>query len=337
MHSTRYHAPALFWVTLMFTMPAAAHTQAVDTAAAIQALAEFDDACRGAEALWPVELCGPLVLVDPATRLAVANQPDPDEEFGSHGGAFVGEWPDGMAVANTALDWGGTRWAVVMLPLPEDAFTRLQLLAHESFHRIQPELGLEVSDPMAAHLDEEEGRVWFRLELRALARALATDGTESRDAVLDGLLFRRIRNASFPGSASVERQLEAHEGLAEYTGVRFALDVTGADWDEVARKVEDFERRPSYVRSLGYGTGPALGLLLDRYDPGWRLDVGHAPDLAERLATALSAAEPDPEARPRTDLATRRAAAYGSDVVRVEEAERAERLAVERSRYRKSS
>jgi hypothetical protein len=334
MSVTRYHATALFWATLLLVMPAPAHTQTADTAEAIQALAEFDDACQRAEALWLVELCGPLVLVHPATRLAVANQRDPDARFHNQDGMFVGEWPDGMAVANTALDWGGTMWAVVMLPLPEDAFTRLQLLAHESFHRIQPELGLEVSDPMAAHLDEEEGRVWLRLELRALARALVSEGAEARDAVLDGLLFRRIRNASFPGSASLERQLEAHEGLAEYTGVRFALDVTGADWDEIAQKVLAFERRPSYVRSLGYGTGPALGLLLDRYEPDWRVDVGPAPNLAHRLAAALAAPEADPQARPREDLAPRRAVAYGSDVVRAEEAERAERLAVERDRYR---
>lgn len=334
MHPTRYRAPALFWAALLFTLPAPAWTQAPDTAEAIQALAEFEDACQRAEALWPAELCGSLVLVHPDNRLAVANQPEPAGRFRSHDGMFVGAWPDAMGVANTALDWGGTMWAVVMLPLPEDAFTRLQLLAHESFHRIQPELGLQVSDPMAAHLDEEEGRAWLRLELRALARALASEGAEAREAVLDGLLFRRIRHASFPGSASLESQLEAHEGLAEYTGVRFALDTTGADWDEIAGKVEAFERRPTYVRSLGYGTGPALGLLLDRYEPGWRRHVGPAPNLAHRLATALAAPEADPEARPRGELAARRAVAYGSEVVRLEGADRAERLTVERERYR---
>lgn len=309
--------------------------QAADTAEAVQALAEFEDACGPAEAIWPAELCGPLVLVHPETRLAVANQPDPDERFHSRDGMFVGEWPADMGVANTAMDWGGTMWAVVMLPLPEDAFTRLQLLAHESFHRIQPELGFEISDPMASHLDEEEGRVWLRLEIRALARAVATEDPEAREAVRDALLFRRIRNATFPGSASVERRLEGHEGLAEYTGVRFALDVTGAARAEVARKVEAFEDRTTYVRSLGYGTGPALGLLLDRYEPGWRRDVSPVPNLAQRLALALDTPEADPEAPPRRELAARRALAYGSESVREEEVERAERLATERERYRK--
>lgn len=334
MPTTRFRATSLVSVALLSIVPTPADTQAADTVEATRALAEFETACGRAEAIWPAELCGPLVLVHPGTRLAVANQPDPDGQFRKRDGMFVGEWPAGMDVANTAVDWGGTTWAMVMLLLPEDVFTRLQLLAHESFHRIQPELGFEISNPMASHLDEEEGRVWLRLEIRALARALASEDGEAREAVLDGLLFRRVRHASFPGSASVERRLEAHEGLAEYTGVRFALGVTGLGREELARRVEAFEDRPTYVRSLGYGTGPALGLLLDRYEPGWRREVGPAPDLARRLATALDAPEADPEAPARRELAARRAVAYGSEVVRAEEAERAHHLAAERERYR---
>lgn len=325
---------ALFCSVLLVIAPASAPAEPASAPAAIAALAQFENACSHAEPLWSAELCGPLVLVDRSTRLAVANRPDPDGGFRRQDGMFVGKWPAGMGVANTAVDWGGTMWAVVMLPLPQDEFERLRLLAHESFHRIQPELGFGMSDPIASHLDEEEGRVWLRLELRALARALAGDDTEAREAVLDALLFRRVRTAAFPGSAALERQLEGHEGLAEYTGVRFALDATGTALDEIARKTEAFQARPSYVRSLGYGTGPALGLLLDRYGPGWRRDIGLAPDLARRLAAAVVAPEADPEAPPRRELAARRALAYGSEAVRVEEADRAERLAAERARYR---
>jgi hypothetical protein len=335
MDTIRFPGFAPAWAVLLLIGPAPADSQAPDTAAAIHALVEFEEACDRAEALWPIELCGPLVLVHPGTRLAVSNQPDPDGRFRNRDGMFIGEWPADMDVANTAMDWGGTMWAMAMLPLPENDFTRLQLLAHESFHRIQPELGLEVSDPMASHLDEEEGRIWLRLEIRALARALVSGDADAREAVLDALLFRRIRHATFPGSASVEARLEAHEGLAEYTGVRFALSVTGTDIDEVVRKVEAFESRTTFVRSLGYGTGPALGLLLDRYEPGWRRDLGPTPNLAERLAAALNAPQADPEASPRREHGARRAIAYGFDAVAAEEAARAERLAVERERYRK--
>ena len=322
------------WFLLLPALGVAAEKE-VDPAGAVRELAEFEDACKRVEALWSADLCGPLVLVHPPTRLAVSSVPDPGRNFREQGGMFVGEWPADMSVANTAMDWGGTRWAVAMLPLPDDTFSRLRLLAHESFHRIQSELGFEIADPLATHLDEEEARVWLRLELRAFARALEGEGIAAREAALDGLLFRRVRNAAFPGSAAIERKLEGHEGLAEYTGMRFALDATKADWSAAARKVESFQKRPTYVRSLGYGTGPALGLLLDRHAPGWRADIAPAPDLAGRLAAALEADAADRDARKDRELAERRAAAYGVEAIRNEEAKRAARLAGDRARYRK--
>lgn len=333
MQANRSCVPALVAAACWF-MLRTAPALAADSAEAIQALGAFKEGCKRAEALWPAQLCGPIVLVEPNTRAAVANQPDPAGKFQRQDGMFVGEWPADMDVANTAMEWGNTRWAVVMLPLSQDPFTRLQLLAHESFHRIQPELGFDMADAMAQHLDEQEGRLWLRLELRALTQSLRSGGDKGRDAALDAVLFRRVRNASFPGSDAVERRLEGHEGLAEYTGVRFALDVTGAGLDEIAKRMEAFEKRPTYVRSLGYGTGPALGLLLDRYQPGWRRNVRAAPDLAHLLATALSAPEANATAPARREEAGRRAAAYGLDVVREEETKRAERLAADRKRYR---
>ncbi len=333
MGTTRSGLPS-WWLTvwlLLLPVPGLAQDDGVVAAAAAQALAEFEEACARVEPLWPADLCGPLVLVHPATRLAVSNRADGQGRFREQDGKFVGEWPANMAVANTAMAWEGTMWAVVMLPLSEDPFSRLQLLAHESFHRIQPELGFEVADPLATHLDEEEGRVWLRLELRAYARALESDEAKSRDATLDGLLFRRLRHASFSGSADIERRLEGHEGLAEYTGMRFALDAMAADWSVAAGKVKAFQRRPTYVRSLGYGTGPALGLLLDRYAPGWRQDIGPEPDLAGRLAAALTV---DADGRRDREHAVRRAEAYGLDEVRSEESDRAARTAEQRARYR---
>jgi hypothetical protein len=329
--------PFFTWVlaVLLVFAPMTADSHAPNAATtAIQALEEFSDACGRVEALWPAELCGPMVLVHPGTRLAVSNHPDPDGRFRNQGGMFLGEWPADMDVANTAMDWGGTWWAVVMLPAPEDHFTRLRLLAHESFHRIQPELGFEISNPIASHLDEEEGRVLLRLEIRALAKAIASEGVEARQAVLDALHFRRIRNATFPGSGAVERKLEAHEGLAEYTGVRFALSATGSDMNVAADKVRAFENRSTYGRSLGYGTGPALGLLLDRFEPGWRQDLGAAPDLAQRLAVAMDAPQADSENYLHREIGARQAAAYGYDTIIAEEAARAERIELERNRYR---
>lgn len=334
MRSHGFNLSAALCLLSALAMPGPA--PASGKAQAMEALAEFEASCSKAEPLWPAELCGRVILVDPRTRIAVANRPDPEGQFSRQDGQFVGEWPAGKGVANTAIEWEGEMWAMAMLPLPDDRFARLKLLAHESFHRIQPELGHEIADPMAPHLDEKQGRIWLRLELRALARALAGDDDDARDAAEDALLFRQIRHVAFPDASAVERKHEAHEGLAEYTGARFALDVTDAGVEKVARQVAAFEDRPTFVRSHGYGTGPALGLLLDRYAPGWRDALGTAPDLAQLLATALEVIETDPDATPRRELALRRAADYGFDEVQAEEAERADRLAADRARYRQT-
>ena len=306
--------------------------QVPDTAAAVTGVTDFTAACRRDHGvLWGRTLCGPIVVADPDTRFAVASQLPPGGAFVPHGGVFLGRVPDSLPLSNTSLDWAGRRWATVRLPLPADRFARTALLVHESFHRIQPALGLDGTDALNAHLDERNGRYWLRLELRALAAALRSGGPAARRAATDAALFRAYRWSLYPGADTLENQLERKEGLAEYTGDKLALAVTGAPLSRVADDVARFEERPTYVRSLGYGTGPALGLLLDRYAPGWRPRVGRH-SMARQLAAALRFVPPDDPAA----AAAARAQAYdGERLAReedVRESERQQRLAELRAR-----
>jgi hypothetical protein len=258
---------------------------AVDTTAALKALHEFSQACaRDGGALWGRTLCGPIALVDPETRLVVANQPDSAGTWTARGDGWVGTLPAHLGLANTAFELGGTRWAMILLPLSEDAFARAALLLHESFHRIQPGLALWGSGGPCPHLDTRDGRVWLRMELRALAAALRTRDDTSRRAVEDALTFRAWRQHQFPGADTLEARLEIQEGLAEYTGDALAMRYLGAGEDRVADDVARFEKRRSYVRSMAYGTGPALGLLLDRAAPGWRGRITRESKLSGLLA-----------------------------------------------------
>src|SRR5207253_1942719 len=102
------------------------------------ALHEYDRACaREGSRTWGRSLCGRLLLVDPATRRAVANAADSLGALAPAGDAFAGTLPTDVTLANTGVRWAGAEWAMVLLPLPADRFARLQLLAHESFHREQ--------------------------------------------------------------------------------------------------------------------------------------------------------------------------------------------------------
>jgi len=259
-----------------------------DLSAASSGLAEFATICEASgERLLGVPLCGQLLLVDGRSRSTVATQQDPDGKFENRNGLFLGKLPADILIANTSVRWGDEEWAMVSLPLPTDRFQRIRLLAHESFHRIQPALGLRATDATGAHLESESGRLWLRLELRALAEALRTQGVISRNAAKDALLFRASRQRLNPGAERLESALEIQEGLAEYTGSVVALAVSGESVARVARAVEDAEDQRAFARSFAYATGPALGLLLDRFAGSWRKSITKDTNLAAVLAKAL--------------------------------------------------
>jgi hypothetical protein len=289
-------------------------------AVAIRALTEFARICEAdGMLLWGKSLCGPMVLVDPGSRAAIANRPDPAGAFRQDGDIYRGVFPDEFTPANTSVHWGGQDWATVMMPLPTDPFLRVALVAHESFHRVQDSLGLSAPDSPNAHLETESGRLWLRLELRALARALRNPGPAGRQSASDAMLFRLYRHRLCAGSASAEEALEKHEGLAEYTGVFIALRATHEDVDREARIIEDREDSTAFARGFAYATGPALGLLLDRYAPGWRAQAASKP-LDSLLIAAL-------RVRDSVDLprqAQQRAALYGYTAVAAAEHEREE-------------
>jgi hypothetical protein len=305
--------------------------QSPDSTAAA-AVRDYQTACAAEGGHhWGRSLCGPIILVDPRTRDAVASDSPPGGRFTRSGTLWQGQIPEGIPRANTGFDWAEQRWAMVLLPVPGDRYLRLQLLVHESFHRIQPALGLEGRDLLNPQLDERDGRYWLRLELNALAAALERSGKARDRAVRDAVLFRRYRDQLYPGADTLETALELQEGLAEYTGAVVALDALHLPPARAAQGLREFQTRPTYVRALGYGTGPGLGLLLDHYAPEWRARV-RSDGVAAQLARAI-------RFRPPADLAAAaRAAAsrYQGDAVAKEEdaraAERARQLADYRAR-----
>src|SRR5690349_3530731 len=253
--------------------------------------------------LWGRPLYGPTLFVDPQTRYVVANQQDASGILKASGGVFEGTLPKDVVIANTATDWAGTHWTMVMWgAVSPVSVARRRLVLHECFHRIQNDLGLPATNANNPHLDTLEGRYWYLLELRALSAALKGE----KQAIADALAFRAKRRSLFADAAANERALEANEGLAEYTG--FALRGTGAEETRlaIARRLDGTDRGESFVRSFAYSTGPAYGLLLDIANPGWRGSFHKDSDFAELLKVAPSA---DPVAR---------AAAYGGETLRAE-------------------
>lgn len=321
----------LLLASLLLASAASAQT---DMTSARSGLREFQQVCaEEGTRFWGVSLCGRLLLVEPRTRLTIATFREPDGKFSERDGLFEGTLPTEIQIANTSVHWGADDWAMVMLPLPVDPFSRLRLLTHESFHRIQPGLNLNTEDVANGHLDSEDGRLWLRMEIRALSQALRLSGTSARVATEDALLFRAARRSVLPNGARAEMSLEMQEGLAEFTGTAVALARTGESVNRVARSVEAWDDQTAYARSFAYATGPVLGLLLDRYAPGWRKKIRRDTDLSTMLAAAL-------RFRSGTSLmvqARLRAGAYGFTAVAADEHAREERrqatLAAFRARF----
>lgn len=313
--------------------PPAAEPAAIEPGAA---RAVFDQARSLCEAdrgrLWGVSLCGPIMLVDPATRQVVASEGDRQGALRAVDGVFLGQLPADQTAANTALDWSGTRWTQLLWPLPDDPALRRVLLSHELFHRIQPQL--RVASPQGGdnpHLDSLEGRYLLQLEWRALARALRGTGDVRRAASADALAFRAERYRLFADARRDEAALELNEGLAEYTGVVVgnpdAPARIGAALRDLGAHVDD----PGFVRSFAYATGPAYGLLLDAYAPGWRTRLdGEGLDLGSRLrATGEIRVSDDPAA------VAGAAARYDGAALWVGEVEREQRRRAQALRNRK--
>lgn len=277
--------------------------------------------------LWGVDLCGPLIVVEPTTRAVWASAPDGEGVLAQFGDAWIGTLPQGVPMANAAVDWAGVRWIMVLGPLPEDATDRRVLVAHEAWHRVQNQIGLAAGPSDAAHLETENGRRLMRLEMRALASALLSRGAARRRAAQDALMFRIARLSLTAGAAAAEAALDRNEGLAAYTGVR--LGAPEPDF-YAARTLDRYDENQALARSYAYATGPAYGLLLDDLQRNWRRELGQAAP-ADLLSAIVRPRAPTP------DLLREGEERYGGRVIAEQERVRAEtqrvRIAELRQRF----
>jgi hypothetical protein len=304
----------------------------IDLVKASAYFAEAQAVCeRDGGRLWGASLYGPMMFVDPETREIVANEADANGNLSAKNSVFAGTLPTKLNVANTAVDWAGKRWTMLVWPLPENERTRARLMAHELWHRVQKDLGLSASNPANAHLDTRDGRYWLQLEWRALSAALAADDAARREAITDALLFRAHRRSLFKNAADEERALEMNEGLAEYTGVAMSeADSESANRRAIAG-LDAQIRSATFVRSFAYASGPAYGLLLDSVRPDWRKGLAPRDDLGRMLGAALAIDERTPDAGETAD----RAKVYDDGSLREKEDAREEARRARSAEYRR--
>ncbi|MBO9694220.1 hypothetical protein [Chryseobacterium sp.] len=272
--------------------------------------------------LWNKDLYGPVILIDPKTREFFANEPDSEGILKRNGKIYSGVLPASVNIANTAVNWSGKRWAMIMLPLSQDKESRINLLAHESFHSIQPALGFTLNNAENSHLDQKEGRIYLRLELEALKQAVrSTSQKEMKQHLTSALTFRKYRNTLYKNSETAENLLELNEGIAEFTG----LIVSGRNNEQTRSSllngINDFMKNPTFVRSFAYYTTPVYGYLLYKKDKDWNKRIDGKTDLTGYFIKAFNVIIPSDLKKAAGNLADR----YNGKSITEEETEREEK------------
>ncbi|SRR6266542_779309 len=283
------HYPKILCQLILIHMVTVANAQ-VDQQRAMEYFKEAQALCeRDNGRLWGVSICGPMVIFDMQTKTIATSRTEPNETR-----------PRLLGLVNAPVQWGGETWASyiwsdVATKSPRD---RKELLLHELFHCVQPQLKLGAAAGTPEHLDSKEGRYWLRLEWKALEKALRKSGKQRKKAICDALAFRKARRLLFPASVEDERGQEITEGLAAYTATVLVADsesdaIVGAL--DLLVNAEKNAKDASFVRTFAYFSGPAYGLLLDASSPDWRKRIKSTDDLAVLVMQALNI-HPNPEA-----------------------------------------
>ena len=220
--------------------------------------------------LWGEYLYGPVMFVNPRTREIITNENDVNKTLLNINGVYIGKLSDKDILANTAYNWHGKIWTMILMPLPKSDYDRHVLMVHEAFHRIQGRLGLESPGETNNQLDDKLARILLRLEWEALLKALNDSPSAKQFDIQSALTFREMRRREYPGSTIKENAMEIHEGLAEYTGIKLGIADQFDRIRFIAEKVSDAGHFPSLVRSFPYESGPLYCLLLDQSNTDWR-------------------------------------------------------------------
>ena len=250
---------------------------------------EIKKATKNNDGLWNKDLYAPILLIDPQTRQLFANEPDMNGVLKTDGSIYSGILPDNVNFANTAIDWNGKRWAMIMLPLPQNKYDRINLLAHELFHQAQPSLGFAQNNMDNNHLDQKDGRIFLRLELEALKKAIQSPSEEEIQKHLsNALIFRKYRNFIYPDSETSENTLELLEGIAEFTGLIISERNKKQTTKYFIDGINNFFSNPTFVRSFAYYTTPAYGYLLYCKNKNWNKEISATTNLTNYFIKVLN-------------------------------------------------
>jgi hypothetical protein len=257
--------------------------------------------------LWNIDLYGPILIINPFNRQVYSNYPDTEGVLKQYDSIYTGIMPNEVMIANTAVDWDGKRWAMVLLPyVSKNRNERLNLFCHELFHLSQPILGFDLKILFSKlpedfdkknidnnHLDKKDGRLYLRLELNALLQAIQSkDAIETQTHMGNALIFRKYRYMLFPYARFTENLLELNEGLASYTGITMSHKDELETKKYLEQSLSEFEQSPTFTNTFAYITTPVYGYILSQENKYWNKNINISTNLTDYFAAAFEISLP---------------------------------------------
>jgi hypothetical protein len=276
------------WMVSQFFFAVAAQTSPISEDSIAVYFSEVQQATKEHASLWDRDIYGPILMVDPETREVYANVADKEGILKRSKKVYRGRLPKEITISNTDIEWSGTHWAMLKLPLSPLKQDRIDIITHELFHVAQTSLGFEFQREDNIHLNDREGRIYLRLEMAALKEALlAPRLTQAEVHLRNALIFRKYRHLLFRGSDSSENSLELLEGLASYTGQMMSGRNKWELRNYLITRIMAFDKIPSYVRTFAYETVPVYGFFLYQKDNNWHKNLDNETDLTSLFAEAF--------------------------------------------------
>ena len=260
-----------------------------------ETLAEFHR--MAATDLWPGFAADsvPVAVYDGSTTWLIDHPAPPAGFKGVSGipGAFEMPGRLGALTANTGAMIAGHATATVMADFGRGTPTSwAAVIAHEAFHVFQsthlPRWVANEADLFTSPYANAAALAGRRLEFDALRRAVGAQ-SDSAAACWSSIALRE-RAERFqligPSAATYERMTELHEGLAQYVQTR-------AEGRKPIDLLPAAGFPPDAVRDRGYLSGLAMGVVLDRLEPGWRDALSKADSSATLDGTLAAAVNAD--------------------------------------------
>ena len=135
-------------------------------------------------------------------------------------------------------------------------------------------------------MDKMQARLYLKLELLALLKAINSKDNEQKQSITDAILFRQYRRSLFPGCDSNENSFEIGEGLANYTELKLCCTSNKEIISKHNSSKDFYLNQNSFVRVFGYHTGSLYAFLLDESRIEWRKKLDCNSDLALLLGKA---------------------------------------------------